>query len=215
MLFRSARYEAGEFEEGIFKHPWDFIEPYLKQYFEDRIGEVIRKYQPDIDTMPIDIPAILEKFSNYTVRAYVGNYPVNGKADYEVDWSDTASVTYADNLDWVKRLESWALDVYGEGKEFIGLDGKKYAVRREKPQLVKAKNDNFRDLFENDFEDEEDSYWTFDENSASVVYGSDIEDQSMLQSEDEEPVFEYDLSREGDNVTDLTITKTRDRKSVV
>lgn len=206
-----ARYEAGEFKEGIFKHPWDFIEPYLKQYFEDRIGEVIRKYQPDIDTMPIDIPAILEKFSNYTVRAYVGNYPVNGKADYEVDWSDTASVTYADNLDWVKRLESWALDVYGEGKEFIGLDGKKYAVRREKPQLVKAKNDNFRDLFENDFEDEEDSYWTFDENSASVVYGSDIEDQSMLQSEDEEPVFEYDLSREGDNVTDLTITKTRYR----
>ena len=102
--------------------------------------------------------------------------------------------------------------VHGIGDHrFIGLDGKKYAVRREKPQLVKAKNDNFRDLFENDFEDEEDSYWTFDENSASVVYGSDIEDQSMLQSEDEEPVFEYDLSREGDNVTDLTITKTRYR----
>lgn len=211
-----ARYDAGEFEEGIFKHPWDFIEPFLKQYFEDRIGEVIRKYQPDIDSSPVDTAAIIEKFSNYTVRAYVGNYPVNGKVDYVVDRDDTASVAYADDLEWVKRLESWALDVYGEGKEFIGLDGKKYAIHRAAETVdsspVDGFGEDFEDRFEDGFEDEEDSYWSFDENSASIVYGSVSEDQTMFASADDGmPEFEYDFTKGGNNVTDITITKTRYR----
>ena len=103
------RYDAGEFKDGYFNSPWEFIKPYREQYIEDRIFEVVTDIQPEFPEKPLDICSLLEKFSNYTVRAYVKDYSVNGEVMLTKDKGDPDSVAKYDNAEWIKKLESWAI----------------------------------------------------------------------------------------------------------
>lgn len=201
------RYDAGEFEEGWFDHPWDFIKPYMDQYFEDRICEVIKRYQPNVDNEPINVPLLLETFSNYTVRKYVFRYPTNGDIGYKATKGDSASEARENDLKWMKSLESWALDRYGEGKQMIDLDGKLVSLHRAEKTVSAAKEVNVDELFANDFMEEDDTYWSFDSGSAEILYTENTEDLTSRDDYDLEDDFEYDFSRKGDNVVDFTVLK--------
>lgn len=207
------RYEAGEFKDQVFDHPWEFIKPYREKYVEDRIGEVVREIQPDADTAPIDLQHLIDNFSNYTVRAYVSDYPMNGEVDYKVEEGNPSSEIMYDNLKWVKSLESWALDVYGEGKKFISLEGKEYSVTKAEKKEKKKKEIDYDELFEKDFEfdseDEEDNFWSFDASSAEIVYGAESEELVETREYDDGSDLKFDLTRKGDNVTDLTIIESK------
>lgn len=208
------RWDAGEFSEGRFEHPWEFIKPYLDKYFEERIGEVIKVYQPDAEEAPIDLAALLQKFSNYTVRAYVNKYATNGSVGPEPDKKDPDAVTNYDNAVWIKRLETWAIDYYGEGKELIGLDGEIYQVKKA-AAIEPVKKDDFVDLDElfgneDGIEEEDDNYWSWDSNSAELVYDSESREE-LQEKYPEEAELVYDLSKPAQNVTDLTVVQSKYR----
>lgn len=208
------RYEAGEFKEQWFDHPWEFIKPYREKYIEDRIGEVVRSIQPNADSAPIDLRHLIDNFSNYTVRAYVGDYPANGTPSYKKIDGDQASADLYDDWSWVKSFESWALDVYGEGKELIGPDGVAYVLKKaEIAPKVESVESSVDDLFANDFEEEEedDNFWSFDSSSVEIVYGEEAQEYEEKVEYNDGINFEYDLSRKGDNVVDVTIVKSKYR----
>lgn len=212
------QYEAGNFEEGYFDHPWDFIHPLRVQYIEDRIKEVVKSYQPDIDSEPINLPCIIQNFSNYTVKGYVNDYPLNGETGFIVDKDDPNSVAKGENLTWIKKFESWALDVFGEGKEVIGLDGSVYRLKKASSMQEKKRVITAEELFSDDFDDfadddQEENYWSFDEDSASIVYGMEARrDESTEERQyNDGGDLQFDLTKKGSNVTDVTVIQQRYR----
>jgi len=207
------RYDSGEFKDGWFDHPWDFIRPYRDQYVEDRIGEVVREIQPDVGSAPLDVVHLLENFTNYTVRAYVNDYPLNGRVDFKKDGDDPNSVAMYNDREWVKKLESWALSVYGDGVQFKGFDGEVYSVHREQADTQEEKFVDYDSLFggdfDDDFEDGEDSFWTFDEESASVLYASQPREETV-KDDVEGDELEFDFSKtDAKDVNEITVLKTR------
>lgn len=153
------RYEAGEFRETWLDDPGEFVMKYRAQYISDRIREVLLKIQPDLDTAPIKLSEILEKFVNYTVRSYVSGYPLNRK----VDKNDT-------NAAWISSFESWVLERYGEGKEIIGEDGVKYAVKKGEIEIPAHVID-----VADEPEEIESDYWSFDGDGVDYDYVSEAE----------------------------------------
>lgn len=194
-----------------FDHPWDFIKPLREQYVQDRIGEVIHTLI-DIDNGPIDIPVLLQKFDNYTVRASVNDYPTNGKVDKEKYRIQAAGLDkngkpiYDDgkyeNAVWASRLETWALTQFPEGKEIIDSDGnlKKLIKAEVTDQHSIQKNestvfDGFEELDDIDIleqemtnNESEDDYWSFDDEQMGMTF----EAMNTYQEE------EYDLSSQLD-----------------
>ena len=167
------RYNKGEFQEKWLDDPGAFITPYRKQYVEDRIGEVLRTVQPDFDTGIIDIPLILEKFTNYTVRTYVDDYPLN----YEVpelskeESKDADLKDHYDNEVWTSRLESWIIKVYGEGRQLIDQDGNLHTVVKHEHDVIDTPI--VTKVVDDSDDDEVDEYWSFDENDYESGYSSD------------------------------------------
>lgn len=120
------KWDNGDFGKGPFwfDDPWAFIEPYRKQYVEDRILEIVERLQPNVREAPIDVPLLLEKFSNYTVRSYVDDYKQNYEIKTKYDDSDEyEAMRHSDEI-WASRLETWALNVFGSGKQIIDINGK-------------------------------------------------------------------------------------------
>lgn len=183
-----------------FDHPWEFIEPLRKKYVEDRIGEVIRSIQ-DIDNGPINVPELLRTFDNYTVRAYVNDYPMNSevsKSDYAIpaagdDVYDEGK--YYDAV-WSSKLESWALTQFPEGKEFIDADGNhKRLSKVVKVEEAPKKELLAEELFSDDDDislelddDSADDYWSFDEGQLGMTFE---QPDSFL-----EEIDEYDLNNQ-------------------
>lgn len=181
-----------------FDHPWDFIKPLREQYVQDRIGEVIRSIQ-DIDNGPIDVSELLQTFDNYTVRAYVNDYPQNGKVDKEKYAIPAAGPGVYDegryyDAVWSSKLESWALTQFPEGKEFIDSDGNVKELRRFVSEQVPLPDEGLKtptelfgddDVLEDELED--DSYWSFDDSQMEMTFE---------QRNDIDFSLEYDLNDE-------------------
>ena len=72
---------------------------------------------------PIDVPKLLATFSNYTVRSYVDDYDMNYKITKKYDPDDPDEQIQKSNDEWASRLETWALNVFGDGKQMIDIDG--------------------------------------------------------------------------------------------
>ena len=193
------RWDAGEFREQTwFDHPWEFIRPLREQYVQDRIYECIKQIQPDVDTTPLNVPMLFDKFDNYTVRAYVYDYPKNssiprGLSDEEKD-----------NAVYQSCLESWAIDVFGEGKEFIGLDGKKYIIHRNDKATMVEKTQTVEDDFAFDFEDE---IFDFDEDGVISVY---FDESADLEDEYDDPM-QVDIARydNAKSLADMLVVETK------
>lgn len=119
------KWDNGDFGKGPFwfDDPWGFIKPYRDQYVQDRILEIIQRLQPDVMESPIDVPKLLATFSNYTVRSYVDDYDMNYKITKKYDPDDPDEQIQKSNDEWASRLETWALNVFGDGKQMIDIDG--------------------------------------------------------------------------------------------
>lgn len=183
----------GDPDQGYwFDHPWDFIKPYREKYISDRIGEVIRTIL-DIDNHPIDVPVLLERFDNYTVRAYVNDYAQNGTVDKEnyrilaVGENAYDDAKYDDAV-WSSRLETWALSQFPEGKEFIDSDGNLKYLKKVEQEVEQAEPaladdlDNFDDLDDlDDLEtlDIEESYWSFDSEQLEMTFEQSTDEWSI------------------------------------
>ena len=206
------RYDAGEFRDQTwFDDPWEYVRPYREQYVEDRIGEVMRSIQPGLDSEPINMPLMLEKFQNYTVRAYLNNYSMNRPVNRE----DYEFAEDYDNAVWQSRIETWALKVFGRGKQIIGVDGVLSAIEKAKEQEVTKEQAGeppifAEDLFIEDCEEEDTSYYAFtDDEGADNIYYSESEDLTGDAGYQEEE-YKLDLDREGaSSFADLVVQETK------
>ena len=184
------RWDNGEFrEQKWFDHPWDLIGPLRAEYVRTRIHEVLKQLQPDLDEKPINLPAILKVFDNYTVRAYVYDYPNNFKVSKDVP------ELIADDVKYQSVFESWMIDYYGEGKELIGIDGKVkkvYTGEKEDPvPKINAFDDDYDDTFadEEDYDDG-DVFDDADAEQLNTVYRATAQDRTEQYEEDE--CYEYE-----------------------
>lgn len=176
------RYDAGEFKEKWVDNVWEYVKPFREQYIQDRIGEVIKEIQPDLDNAPINGPLILEKMTNYTVRAYVNDYAENYKPCADNLPANMDKDLYLSNESFLARLETWALKVYGVGKKMIGQNNKIYTITDRKITASEeiAEEVDLEELFEKD-SISTDSYWSFDgENSTENWYTDDEDDELFV-----------------------------------
>ena len=205
------KWDAGEFGSGPFwfNDPWEeLIKNDRKKYVEERIGEVVREMQPDVDTAPLNIPVILDTFSNYTVRAYVNDYPMNSVIDKSLfDKDDPGEMDEYQDRVWVSRFESWIIAYFGEGKDIINYDGvpcKVYTGKGANEKDVSiTESPDYAELFNDDVYQEEASYWTFDEQEVSDIYEYEI--GTAFEDDDDGDVTDgMDLSnKEAKNVAQL------------
>lgn len=198
------RYEAGEFREEWIDDPGSFVMKYRKEYIRDRIGEVVRRLQPDIDSAPIDVAHIESSFENYTVRAYVSDYY---KPNYKVDppankKSDSQMHAYND-LVWESKFETWAREYFGDGKEIIHKDGVSYPLYDRTGEdfsiEVVLPDDEGKDA--EDVVAEMEDYWSFDTTDLQEAFNSDVyvwdEEDGFQDEADELDLSKLDTSRDG------------------
>lgn len=206
------RWDNGDFGTGPFwfDHPWEFIKPLREEYVGDRIWEVLHEIQPNIDNEPINIPHILETFSNYTVRAYVNDYPVNytvDKSKFDLDDKSEAD-EYQDRV-WVARFETWALERFGAGKTMYDYDNRLIVLRDRTKEIDNVEDDDFEFVDYDELFDDNDygtnssgsGYWSFDEVEANNVYDSEY----VFYNEDSlEDMYDFDFSnKNAKNVAQL------------
>lgn len=191
------RYEAGEFDDQTwFDHPWDFIRPYREAYVRDRIHEVLRQVQPGIDENPIDLRWIFDHFENYTVRAYVNDYKKNTPIDPTLPDGNAK-----DDAIYVSKFETWALDVFGEGKEIIGLDGVKYKLKKYVgEEIVEDEEDFLDDEEDEDIFTEDQEMYDFDEDAIIANYFDDTPEENDLDDFD----IHYEYADQCTNVSQMT-----------
>lgn len=193
------RYDAGEFSgQTWFDHPWDFIRPHREAYVRDRVYEVLQTVQPDVNERPINLPLIFEKFDNYTVRAYINDYPKNSPVDKSLKGAAL------DDAEYVSKFESWALEVFGEGKEIIGIDGQLYKLRKQEAEI--SVDDDFVDEEDEEFIEDYELY-DFDEDGIIDTYFGESED---LGGDDLDEIS-FDLSNYDNctNVAQMTIVERK------
>lgn len=171
------RYDRGEFKETWIDDAWEYVKPYRAKYIEDRIGEVLRRIIPDLDTCIIDANTILEKMDNYTVRSYVGDcYKENRKIAPLPSGATKEDEEYRSNEVFISKLESWLLDVYGTGRKIRGQDGSVYTVERGAADVEDAAEEiDYTELFD-DEHNADNSYWSFD------ATGDDDDDDGSLNA---------------------------------
>lgn len=191
-------WDAGMYREQTwFEHPWELIGPLRATYVKDRIHEVLLRLQPDLDEAPINLPSILKRFDNYTVRAYVNDYPKNFKLP------DGVSEDVEDDLKYQSRFESWMLDQYGEGKELVDVYGKLKKVTRVGCDEEHTVSNEFDEMDVLDFADDGEDF-DFDSDSVIETY---LDDAAEVEEDD----FAYKLENWDDakNVADLTVVETK------
>lgn len=198
------RWDAGEFRDQTwFDHPWDYVRPLRKQYISDRIHEVLLQIQPDIDAAPVNVPLIFDRFDNYTVRAYVNDYPENSPVD------ESLTNEARDDAVYVSKLESWIMEVFGEGKEIIGLDGRKYRVTEctgDRSAPVKESMDDEDDFAEDCFAEEYELYDYDEEGIIETYFSESTESDGFVEDE-----IEYDFSKydQAQSVAQMTVVKSK------
>lgn len=207
------RWDAGEFGTGPFwfNDPWnEVIKPERAKYVDVRINEVIHQVQPNIDNEPINIPLIMEKFDNYTVRAYVGDYSYNSFTDDGLSKDDLENPEIQDRL-WASRFETWALGYFPEGKPLINYDGKLTVLRRvtenKKAEVILDDLDLSLMFEDEDSYNSSNDYWSFDVSECSDAFDATVVDDSY-----EDDIFMYEIDdtvTHADNIADMLKVKTR------
>lgn len=176
------KWDNGDFGAGPFwfDDPWEFIKPYREQYVRDRILEVVERLQPDVHEKPINVPHLLETFQNYTVRSYVDDFEQNYEITNVYDDSDEyENNRHLDEI-WASRLETWALEVFGDGKELIDIDGN-LKILHAKNASVMSQGDlvlNGVKSIAQVSDSTQSSMQSLDQNDGLSLYSMDIADSS-------------------------------------
>lgn len=187
------KWDAGDVPlQEWYDDPWEYVKPFRERYVSNRIHSCIKSILPGIDEGAIDMAEVFEKFDNYTVRAYVNDYPENGPITSGLSQEDAEDERY------VKRFESWVLEYYGEGKEIIGLDGRQYAVSRWSED-DSATVDEFVDFDgSDDFEDFDEELFVEESEMYDLESGALVEnflsDNDVFVDDDDDGIkFDYEV----------------------
>lgn len=211
------RWDAGEFANDTWiDDAWEYIKPYRQQYIVDRIGEVIREIQPGIDDQPINMPLILDKFTNYTVRSYLNDYfSTNGNLKQPDSNASDSQKDLFEKAEWQSKFDTWAIQYFGEGKEIIRSNGKleKLETIRSNEIIPIDFNDDtsYSDLFDDDIHADK-GYWSFDSEDLRrswTQYRNDYEEFN----ENDDDIFDFSV-KGATNVADL-IVKKKDYKNLL
>lgn len=208
------RWDAGEFKNDTWiENPKEYVNKYKDVYIKERIHEVITKIQPNIDTDVVDAEYIQDNFENYTVRAYLGDFYVpEYYKENSKEWK-----ALSEEGRFIKSLECWIVEWYGEGKPILGFDGKVFKAKRsvveQKPSEIYAEQpftseDEYIDIEVETDDDFMISYLGFDANNWSFDDTSLNEYSEALYSDD----FDYSSL---DNKFQFDMSKAKDAKSVV
>lgn len=210
------RYDNGEFKEEWTEDPKNYVLSYKKLYITERIKEVFTEVQPNIMTDIIDVPLILERCTNYTVRSYIDGYKCNrcisnnNSRDKGI-CKKCFSKQGNEDLIYIMKMESWALEVFGEGKELKHPNGTTYKIMKQ--DIIEEVEEVDLELkLEVDIDEVADSYWSFDEQDLEEYYGGTIYVPEYDDSEEEFVVEgNYDTAK---NVADLIMTKAKSYKNL-
>lgn len=203
------RWEAGEFAKDTWiDDAWEYIKPYRQQYIVDRIGEVIRQIQPDIDSKPINMPLIKKEFKNYTVRSYLNDYfSTNGTLESLPFGASNSQRDLHEEAEWQSKFDSWAIQYFGEGKEIMRDNGKLeklFKIDSEEVITIGCEEDlTFSDLFDDNINADKD-YWSFDSNDLKRSWTKYREEYEEFESD--EDVFDFSI-KGASNVADLIVKK--------
>lgn len=213
------RWDAGEFkDEGRIENVREYVEKHKEEFTKQRIHEFLVELQPDIDTEPIRAEYLFDNFSNYAVKGYL-----------DEDYKEGTGEKDSDELRFVKTLNNWACDYYGEGKEILDFNNQifKSKLHKDIKDLEKLDmfselgssselDDDLDDLDELD-EDEEmaqyyDSY-SFDEDgfhsSAEDLFFEDHEYNFYEEQEDEEEEHSMEEVIQAKTSSELIIEKSK------
>ena len=198
------RYEAGEFKEEWIDDPGSFVMKYRKEYIRDRIGEIIKRLQPDIEQEAIDVAHIESSFENYTVRAYVTDYykPNYKIAPPENEKSDSQMHAYND-LVWESKFETWAREYFGDGKEIIHKDGVRYPLhdRTEEDFSLEVVLPDEEGKDAEDVMAEIEDYWSFDTTDLQDAFTGSVyvwdEENDFRDEADALDLAKLDTSKDG------------------
>ena len=175
------RYDAGEFDDMTwFDDAKAFVDKYRYEYLVQRIYEVIKEIQPNVDNEPVDYNNVRDNMSNYTVRAYINDFFVPN-----VDKKKFKEAT--DDIKLALCLEHWICQKFGEGKEYT-IDGVPRKAKLRKGSYVDLSN-----IFIGNSSEEEElmreeiinpTYWSFDDkDNGKAVYEFDMgDDQTFLDT---------------------------------
>lgn len=215
------RWDAGEFRDddyvnatysfenakGKFKETGvkAYVLKHMREYIKNRIAEVVFEVQPSAKNGTIKLRELMDNFTNYMVRSYIlMHYPKNSDPDVKGDT----------DYEYEAHFESWLLDYFGEGVEYVSLSGK---LKKVYKGSVDAIDLSFLDEEEVEEETTEEVYWTFDDNE-EVEYGEVVYQTYMyekLESEDDEFLSQFDTSVKGaKNVADLAVALLPNFKAI-
>lgn len=178
------RWDAGEFKETWIDDVWEYVKPYREDFIFRRIYKCIKDIQPDIDDKPINLPLIVDKFTNYTVRSYVIDYYKMNRVIEKIpeNASERERLRFEDER-WISHFESWVLQWFGE-KEAISLSKQKYKIRKSNLFIDVEYEDNYYDDDDDDIFLDEEETWSFDDDGFESGYASD--DDDVYDEEEEE-----------------------------
>lgn len=198
------RWEAGEFKnETWIDDPKNYVMKYMLIYFKERIGEVLKEMQPNIETEPIDLTYLDKNFENYTVRSYLIDRYV--PAEYSSEEGKKKWKSFDDRTHFKLCMEKWATSYFGEDKLLKDYDGKVYKPSAS-GEITSLELLDIEDDIDTSFNNVEEN-WVFDEEGmadySEILYFEDFEFDDY-----DDNSFQYDLTRkDAKNVSDLVITK--------
>lgn len=200
------RYSDGEFDDiKWFDNAKGFVDKYRYEYLVERIYEVLKEMQPNIDNEPIDFNNIRDNMSNYTVRAYMMDFfvPAVNKKQFK-DSPDDVKLALC--------LESWACKKFGEGKELKIQNNIIEAKIRNQIELsfedirLGQKDEDLEELRQEIVSPE---YWTFNDSDGA-------DEENIMEFEDEDVVLDTSKGtfNENTNLNELFSFKKYQRKYV-
>lgn len=206
------RWDAGEFKnETWIDDPKNYVMKYMLVYFKERIGEVIKEMQPDVETEPIDLTFLDKNFENYTVRSYLIDRYV--PSEYSTGAGKKQWKKFDDRTHFKLCMEQWSISYFGEDKLIKDYNGTVYKPSA-KGEIASLELLDIEDDIDTSFNNVEEN-WAFDDSGmadySEVLYFEEFEFDDYDDRE-----FQYDLTRkDAKNVSDLVITKESDTPYIV
>lgn len=113
------RWDEGEFANDTWVDDAKaYVDKYKVEFIKQRIHDVIKELQPNLDNEPIDFTNVRNNMANYMVRAYITDFYIpskfteGGKVDGE--WWD-----YNDDKKLLLALAVWAHRYFGNEKKIL------------------------------------------------------------------------------------------------
>lgn len=106
------RWDEGEFVNDTWiDDAKSYVDKYKVEFVKQRIHDVIKELQPDLDEKPIDFNNIRKNMGNYMVRAYITDFYIPKSLLSSGKWW-----SYNDDQKLLLALANWSYRFFGESK---------------------------------------------------------------------------------------------------